>query len=92
MPYWPRSYGNIKAVYAAGWTAAQVPQDLAHAVNQFAAWMYRNAEYGGLGLQHEHLGGYDYQLAQQVLTGTPELGALRQLLSRYRSRAIGGPL
>lgn len=88
-PRWLRSIGGIKIVYAAGYPAGAVPDDLANAVLQVAAYIKRVLPMGGLHLSSESLGGYSYSLAMTALNGLPELGSARQILSQFRDQRIG---
>lgn len=101
-PNWPP--GSFKVVYAAGYgtgaTAPDglmpanttIPQDLTIATTFLAAYMFNNADTGMVQITHESFQGYDRQLLNNTMYGTlkqvPELGSVRQLLSRWRRRAI----
>lgn len=92
-PVWPAGLGSLKAVYLAGHgfgpeeSGGTLPADLTMAANQVVAWLKRNLPLGGP-LASENLGSYGYSLAQKALTSAPELGEVRQILSRYRELAI----
>lgn len=81
-PVWSIGSGNVKVLYTAGYQT--IPDDLKLATLQLAIQVYKFRKRGGLLLQHERLGDYDYQL----LALAPDLGTTRQLLSRYREVAI----
>jgi len=83
-PVWPKGYGNLKIVYAAGY--ATIPDDLALAVDQLAVWSWRTAPQGGMAVTSEGYEGYSYSLSQ--LTSDPALGTTRQILTRYRELAV----
>lgn len=79
------SYGNIKIEYVAGYPS--IPDDLQYAVCLMVSYMKLTAALGGQPLKSEKIGDYEYELffigAQQALQA-PQLGSMRQLLSRYR--------
>lgn len=82
-PCWPLVSGSIRAAYTCGY--ATIPADLSMATLEYAAYLYRNARYGGnQELQSESLGIYTYNLAQVNLNNMPALGSIRQMLSPYR--------
>lgn len=87
-PAWPRGDGNIKVVYVAGYTAANMPADLKQATAQLAAWMVRNGTYGGDRIQSENMGQYSYTLGQAGLSSSPELGSTRSTLLTYKNIVI----
>lgn len=88
-PVWPSGTGNLRVAYTAGYV--DVPDDLAQAVNQLAAWMRVAAPRGGIIPTNESLGRYSYGLGQVASTGlssAPELGSTRQLLAAYREQVL----
>ena len=92
-PYWPKEPpGGIQVTYTAGYNTANgpantVPNDLALAVLQLAAWVFQNGERGGL--QETSTSYEDYSVNVGYLLKTQDdLGTIRQLLSRYRRVAI----
>ncbi len=88
-PIWPAAVGSVKVACTAGFLAGQVPNDLSTAVCEIAAWIRRNAQYGGmLYLASESLGAYSYSVGLVPLQQAPELGSARQILSRYRDRPL----
>jgi len=81
--------GNIKVVYAAGYSA--VPQDVQLAVCMMAAYFRSTVKLGGHPLQAEKIGDYSYEIyrPRYGLTATmPETGTVRDLLSRYKNIEI----
>ena len=87
--------GNIKVVYVAGYSAANLPKDLALAVNLYASGLRRSAIFGGASPQSETLGEYSYSLfggssfsSGSLASGASEIGSIRQILSRYREVAF----
>lgn len=93
-PVWPAGIGNVKVVYCAGYgtdPAAEggtLPEDITAATCGVVAFLRRTLPQGGR-LQSEHLGEYSYNLAGPLMIGQiPELGEVRQLLSRYREVAL----
>ena len=88
-PYWPKARGSVKVNFTAGFVAGGVPLDLASAVAEIAAWVKRCGPFGGQGmLSAESLGAYSYSLAAAGVGSAPELGSVRQILSRYRERTL----
>ncbi len=81
---WTISIGGIKIMYSAGYDPANIPADLAHAVNQIVCYLRRTAPLGGLFLSQESLDKYSYSVAMPLLNSVPQLGETRQILSRYR--------
>lgn len=76
-------HGNVKVVYTAGY--ATIPDDLKLAVAQLVAWLKLTAPLGGHPLTSERIGDYSYELgALHRFSQIPELGSVRQILSRYR--------
>jgi hypothetical protein len=90
---WPLGAGNVRAVYAAGYgvgpreSGGTLPEDLTMAANEVVAWMRRNLPLGGL-LSSEGLGAYHYSVVLPQLSSLPELGSVRQILSRYREISV----
>jgi hypothetical protein len=87
-PCWSKAPGCLKIAFTAGYIAGSVPADLQGAVNEIAAWVKRNAPYGGNPITSENLGSYGYTLAVAGITGAPPLGSARQALSAYRQRFL----
>lgn len=83
MPIWPCGDGNLKVVYTAGFS--DTPPDITAAILEIASWMKRYLPVGAF-MTNESLANYSYGL--QVLTGTPELGSVRQILNCYREVSI----
>lgn len=97
---WPEGYGNVKVVNTAGWgvgpntvvnptsgSVANLPAELVNACCQVVAWMRRTLPRGA-SLDSETIGRYQYQLHFAVPGEAPEIGSVRQQLSRYRDVAI----
>lgn len=81
LPCWPRGYSNVKVIYTAGYET--IPSDLRMAATTLVAYMARSQPYGGFIPSSESLGAYSYSLMQGN-ADIPELGAVKQILSRYR--------
>lgn len=80
------AFGSIKVVYSAGYST--IPVDLQYAVAYLVAFMRRTVPIGGV-LQSETIGDYSYDLGRKPLPGYhPEIGTIRQLLSRYRDISV----
>lgn len=79
VPCWPRGYGNIKIAYSAGY--ATVPDDLSYCATTLVANMIRNQP-KGTELSSESLGSYSYSTLSA--SEDPEIGSIRQILTRYR--------
>lgn len=100
-PNWPP--GSFRLMYCAGYgygatppagmmpVSTTIPADLSAATAMLAAWMFRNADTGGVQYQSESFQGYSGNVAQFVdpLKSDDALGSVRQMLSRYRKLAIG---
>jgi hypothetical protein len=87
LPRWQRGQGNIKIQYTAGYTT--VPEDLANAATQIAAYLVRNMP-SGMPLTSEGLGAYNYSIQSGLDVGTvPELGGAGMTLRRYREVSVG---
>lgn len=84
---WPRGWGNIKVEYIAGYAQDDIPDDIRTAGVMIAAVLNRSLPLGGY-LQSESLGGYSYSIGTGMLGNFPEIGTVRQLLSRYREPSI----
>lgn len=81
------AYGNIKVKYTSGYLI--VPKDVEFATNMMVATIRRNADSGGF-VQSEALGAYNYSLSAANGAGQgPEIGAIRQVLNRYREVSLG---
>lgn len=78
-PCWQAGQGNIKVLYSAGYEV--VPDDLSAACTSLVANLVRNQPKGAE-LSSEGLGAYSYS----ILTGSqdPEIGSVREVLTRYR--------
>ena len=87
LPTWPVGEGNIKVTYSAGYALDEIPDDIITAVITLTAWFIRTVPTVAP-LQSENLGSYSYTLMMRGLGQAPELGSLRQLLSRYREWSI----
>lgn len=85
-PVWPARDGCLKITFTAGFAA--VPADLSQAVLQLAALMKKTAPHGGLPASSESLGRYSYSLATNLLGGSENMAATRNLLKRYRELAL----
>ena len=91
-PVWPAGIHNVKVSYLAGFgnqpaaLGGTLPEDLTMAANLLTARIRMMSRYGGAMLTSESLGGYSYGLS--ILQREPELGDIRQLLSRYRELTI----
>lgn len=72
--------GNIKISYVAGYTV--VPQTVRDAILQLATLIRRNSDKGG-NMSSESLGGYSYSLMGNQSGQLPELGSIRDMLSKY---------
>lgn len=92
---WPAWMGNIRVSYQAGWGVGAalgedmpgdttIPTDLSVAVAMLAVSMSRMATRGGYLLGSENYEDYGYSLLS-TSTSPPEIGSVRQILSRYRS-------
>ena len=79
---WRVGQGNIRVAYTAGF--AFVPDDVARATDQVAAWMYLSRDKVGI-LTSETLGDYAYTVG--LRQGAPEIGEARSILARYREVA-----
>lgn len=75
------SYGDIRVIYTAGYDP--IPASIKLACAQVVTRVKQNLERGG-NLIMERLGDHKYELADKDFVGHPELGAVRQLLSRFR--------
>ena len=85
-PCWPQTWKGIKCVSAQGFST--VPPELSFAATMLGAWLYRNGPFGGnAALSSESYEGYSYAVGK--LSEAPELGSLKQLLSRYREVSFG---
>jgi hypothetical protein len=79
--------GNILVAYTAGYTT--IPNDIVLAATLYVTMLRRTIKFGGWMPQSENLGEYGYSLASMSQLGmAPEVGTIRQLLSRYREVAI----
>lgn len=84
---WPRVRGCIKATWTAGFTS--VPNDLSMAVLQVAAFIKRTGPFGGQNpVLSESLRDYSYSVGTTALGSSPDLGSVRQILSRYRTIVV----
>lgn len=79
-PIWNIGDGCIKVAYTAGFV--QPPPDLNYVTCQLVAQMVR-IQPNGADMASENLGQYSYN----VLQGDPEMGSMRQILSRWRERS-----
>lgn len=77
------AWGNVKAVYTAGYASGQAPADLQYAVCLLAAHMQRTFTLGGGYVEYEKVGDYAYRLADVMKTQS-ELGGVRSLLASYK--------
>lgn len=77
---WPAGKGNLKVTYTAGFTT--IPSDLSYATAQLAVWLWRAAPHGGQTATSESFLDANYSLA--AIQSVPDLGTIRQLLSKYR--------
>lgn len=75
--------GNIKVSYTAGYAMGCPPRDLEMAANMWISAARRSAPYGAA-MDEEHMGQYGYKLAMHQVGIGPEVGTIRQILSRYR--------
>jgi hypothetical protein len=76
------SRGNLKVTYVAGYST--IPSDLQMAVALLISEEMRNLPKGAP-LLSERIGDYSYEIAGERMMGKlPQLGSLRQILSRYR--------
>jgi len=73
--------GDIRVTYTAGYDP--IPASIKLATAQVVTRMKQNLERGG-NLTMERLGDHKYELSEKDFTGHPELGSVRQLLSRFR--------
>ena len=80
-PYQGPCLGNIKVVYAAGYTT--IPADLQYAVAALAQFMRRSINFGGMVLESEKLGDYAYKLLMSPLYAT-QVGSIVEILGRYK--------
>ncbi|HYE76652.1 MAG TPA: hypothetical protein VEI97_01570 [bacterium] len=80
--------GNIKVTYAAG--LQTIPEDLKYAVAVLVAYYRKNAPFGGASLKFEEIGDYTYELFGVQKGSLPDIGSLRELLSKYKDPALGG--
>lgn len=86
-PVWPAVPGSVKVAYVAGYTT--IPGDLALAVDQIAARVYREGQFGGsgAGIVEERLEDYAYKIgtiAAGVVESLPAIGSPRSILNRYK--------
>ncbi len=81
-PAWPDTAGGIKVMFTAGFAEGQIPADLQMATAELTCWLFRFAGQGGYPVSSEGYEGYNYALGR--LATEPELGSIRQLLSRHR--------
>lgn len=79
LPCWPTGQGNIKVLYSAGY--ATIPDDLAYAATTLVVNVSRNQPQGAE-LSSESLGSYSYSVLSRG--EDPEIGEVRQILTRYR--------
>lgn len=78
------THGSVKVTYTAGFPAGQIPPGLTYAVLEFASLLNRTRKFGGLNVQSEGLGSYNYSLATQMLGSWPEFGSIRQMLAPWK--------
>ena len=79
MPCWQTGQGDIKVLYSAGYE--EVPGDLAAACTSLVANLVRNQP-KGTDLSSEGLGSYSYSVLSA--SQDPDVGSVREVLTRYR--------
>ena len=84
---WNKGQGNIKVIYTAGYTVDTIPSTLKSCCIFFASHIYKTFPNAGHMASSESLGGYSYSLMGES-GGSPELGSMRQMLTKYRRRAL----
>jgi hypothetical protein len=84
LPGWPRGFGNVRVLYAAGYMP--VPADLQQAATSLAAYMVRTVPNGAV-LSSESLGAYSYSVLTQS-NDVPEIGSVVRTLARYRETSF----
>lgn len=77
--------GNIKVAYTAGYST--IPADLKQAVCTVVSMVRRSADKGAP-IASESLGGYSYSIGSMMAGSMPEVGTVRDLLSRWREQPI----
>ncbi len=83
---WNKGQGNIKVTYTAGYTS--IPSTLKSCCVFYAGHIFKTFPNAGHLASSESLGGYSYSLMGGDGGGAPELGSIRQMLTRYRRVAI----
>lgn len=73
--------GNVRVVYTAGYTT--IPDDLQLAVAEICGYLFRTSYRGGRDYG-ERLGDHSYMVPMARIREAPELGSVRQILTRYR--------
>jgi hypothetical protein len=85
---WPVGEGNVKVEQRSGWEEGDVPRDILLACDQFGAFVYRTATYGGLYIGSSvHLGEFSKSLLA-TRGQYPEIGSVQQLLAQYVDRGF----
>jgi hypothetical protein len=79
---WPSGYGNVKVQYSYGFQT--IPDDIQLAVVELVSAINSAASRGYM-VTSESLGAHNWSLS---ISKEPELGTVRQLLSRYRDMAV----
>jgi hypothetical protein len=85
-PAWPIGKGNIKLVYAAGWSENEIPNDLQLCVLKLCAWV-RAITPVGVPVQIEAIKDQIMSLLNGQTAADPEVGTMRETLRHYRERA-----
>lgn len=80
---WPCGQGNIKVVYAAGWTESQVPTDLKMGALQFIQTLTSQTDNNRFQPTGESLGPYNYS-ASQLSYFAREVVGLSSTIRKYR--------
>lgn len=88
MPRWPKRDGCIKVTYSAGYDSSANPSlvsgDLQQAHLMMTTVFYLTRKTAGQLYSGETLGKYSYTLRGPMAGEPPEMGTIRQILSRYR--------
>ena len=76
-------FGDVMVTYVAGYAPGQVPWDVRLAVSQLTSRLANKAK-DGVPVGYEKLGDWAKATSETFLLGNPELGDVRQLLSKHK--------